>query len=125
MLGLSCGAFAAEGDKPVSNAIVDFLPSDRDISQFLNSAALKWDKYFSRITGECNDSYISIRIDTNGKYDTFNEIQKATHDLAAELALSFPLYTGQVDVFPSDSEKTWNFMSWQIKDGQIISYQEN
>lgn len=112
-------------EKTIADTIVETGYCDRDIMPFLETAAAKWGKNFIKIYGECNNGQISIRIDSSGKCETFNEIKKASFSFAKELASIFPLYTAQVEIFPAETEKSWHIIRWEIGNGEITSYQEN
>lgn len=116
-------SFASE--KKVEDTIIKTGNSDRDIMPFLETSVLKWGKYFSKIYGECNEDNITVRMDASGRYVTFKEIERASYAFAKELALTYPLYTAKVTVFPSDLEKSWRVICWEIENGKVIAYQEN
>lgn len=120
----SFNACYAEQDEAI-DTIVETGICDRDISSFLKDAAAKHGEYFSKIYGECANGHISVRMDSNGKSETFNDVKKASFSLAEELALFFPLYTAQVDVYPAENEKAWNVIQWGIENGKVTSYYEN
>ena len=119
------GSFAYAVEQTIGDTIVETGYCDRDITPFLETAAAKWGKYFVRIYGECDNGHVSIRMDSNASAETFNEIKKTSFSFAKELALIFPLYTAQVEVFPAEVEKSWHIIRWKTGSGEIISYQEN
>ncbi|MCK9615106.1 MAG: hypothetical protein M0R48_06350 [Candidatus Omnitrophica bacterium] len=119
------GFFTYAVEKTIGDTIVETGHCDRDIMPFLETAAAKWGEHFIKIYGECNNGSISIRIDSSGKYETFNEIKKTSFSFVKELALIFPLSTAQVEVFPAEVEKSWHIIRWEVKNGEITSYQEN
>jgi len=119
------GSFAYAAEQAIGDTIVETGYCDRDITPFLETAAAKWGKYFVKIYGECDSGRITIRMDSNAAAETFNEIKKASFSFAKELALMFPLYTAQVEVFPAEAEKSWHIIRWETGSGEIISYQEN
>lgn len=119
------GVLTCAAEKTIGNTVVETGYCDRDIAPFLEAAAAKCGKYFSKIYGECSNGHISIRMDSNGKSETFNEIKKTSFSFAKELALIFPLYTAQIEVFPAESEKSWYIIRWDTEKGEIASYQEN
>jgi len=125
VIALISGALTCAAEKTIGNTVVETGYCDRDITPFLESAAAKWGEYFIKIYGECSDGHISIRMDSNGKSETFNEIKKTSFSFTKELALMFPLYTAQIEVFPAESEKSWHIIRWEAGNGEIISYQEN
>lgn len=125
LIMLTPGVFAYPAEKTIGDTVVETGYCDRDIAPFLEEAAAKWGVYFSKIYGECSDGHISIRMDSNGKSETFNEIKKTSFSFAKELALMFPLYTAKVKVFPAKNEQSWNIIQWETGSGEIISYLEN
>jgi len=118
-------AFTHADEKTLPDTVVETGYCDRDIKPFLETAAGKWGEYFSKIYGECSKGHISIRMDSNGKSETFNDVQKASFSFAKDLALIFPLYTAQVEVFPAENEKSWHIIRWEAENGEITSYREN
>jgi len=119
------GAFTYAAEQTIGDTIVETGYCDRDITPFLEAAAAKWGEYFIKIYGECTNGHISIRMDSNGKSETFNAIKKTSFSFAKELALIFPLYTAQIEVFPAESEKSWHIIRWDTEKGEIAFYQEN
>ena len=119
------GSFIYAAEKTIGDTIVETGYCDRDITPFLETAAAKWGKYFVKIYGVCSNGHISIRMDSNAAAETFNEIKKTSFSFAKELALMFPLYTAQIEVFPAETEKSWHIIRWETGSGEIISYQEN
>ncbi|MDD4954635.1 MAG: hypothetical protein PHP17_01150 [Candidatus Omnitrophica bacterium] len=125
VISLAIGVFSYAQEKLKIDTVVQTGYSDRDLKPFLDEAAAKWGEYFSGIYGECLNGHIAIRMESNGKSETFNNIQKASFSFAKELAIAFPLYTAQVEVFPAESEKSWHIMRWEAVNGELTSYEEN
>lgn len=124
-ISLVAGIFSHAQEKPKIDTVVQIGYSDRDLKPFLDEAAAKWGAYFSGIYGECANGRIAVRMESNGKSETFNDIQKASFSFAKELAIAFPLYAAQVEVFPAESEKSWHIMRWGAENGELTSYEEN
>jgi hypothetical protein len=122
---LSAVGFFGYAAECAGNVAVETGYCDRNITPLLETAAVKWGQYFSKIYGECSDGHIAIRMDSNGSSDTFNDVKKASYSFVKELALLFPLYTAKIEVFPAESEKSWHVIRWEAENGEIISYQEN
>lgn len=119
------GAFTCEAEKTIGDTVVETGYCDRNITPFLEAAAAKWGEYFIKIYGECSDGHIFIRMDSNGKSETFNEIKKTSFSFAKELAMMFPLYTAQIEIFPAEGEKSWHIIRWDTENGEITAYKEN
>lgn len=124
-LAVNIAVFASAPQQSGNKAIVEIGYCDRDIKPFLDDAALKWGKYFLKIYGECDRGHISIKIYSSGRYMTFEEIKKESYDFCKELALIYPLYSSKVTVIPSESEKSWSVIYWEIENGKVTTYQEN
>ncbi len=122
---LFCNIYVSGAQYIIGNVLIETGYSDKDMRSFLESSAVKYDKYFSKIYGENNNRHIIIKLYSRGQNLTFEEIKNKGYSFAAELVLAYPSYSMEISVFPSSADKSWHVIRWEIEAGQITTFQEN
>ncbi len=106
--------------KTVGNTLIEAGTSTKDTMPLLVNIAEMQGEYLEYIYGQYRDDYVIIKMKSNGKSKSIEEIEKIVDRIGNNVLTFFPSCEGWLELFRYQTDP-WDSIKLEFKDGKIIN----